>query len=246
MLKKTGYYFLIGITLLFIGFQIYTFLHTMFYMEASAVPGEEDVVVRNGNTEENRLTFTCNVDWGEEIIPGMLEILKEKDIEITFFVSGKWAEKNPYLLRTIYIMGHEIQNHGYAHKLCSQISPDKVREEIQKTEDAINELTGIKTTVFAPPSGDYNADTVKLCREMGYTLSLWSSDTIDWRKDSTASVIKDRILRKPLKGAIILMHPKEETLKALPELIDEIRKQGIEIVTLNQLLQYCACGQEGI
>lgn len=236
MLKRTGYYLLIGITLLFIGFQIYTFLHTVFYMEASAVPGEEDVVIRSGNPEEKRLTITCNVDWGEEIIPGILEVLKEKDVNITFFVSGKWAEKNPYLLRQMYIAGHEIQSHGYAHKLCSKITAEQVREEIQKTEDIIESLLGIKTSVFAPPSGDYNAETVDLCRDMGYTLSLWSADTIDWRKGSTAEVIKERVLNKKLTGAIILMHPKSETLKALPSLIDEIKERGIDIVTLNRLI----------
>ena len=67
-------------------------------------------------------------------------------------------------------------------------------------------------------------------------MILWSADTIDWRDGSTADVIRQRILEKELDGAIVLMHPKEETAKALPGLIDEIRQRGIEPVTLSELL----------
>jgi peptidoglycan/xylan/chitin deacetylase (PgdA/CDA1 family) len=237
MLKKMPIYILLIATLILMVFQIYTLFYMMFYVQTTAIPGEEDVVLRSGDPTDNKLTFTCNVDWGEEIIPEMLAILKEKDVKITFFISGKWADNNPKLLREIYVSGHEIQSHGYSHKLCSQISVEEIKNEIQKTEDTILNLVGIETNVFAPPSGDYDADTLDVCREMGYTLSLWSTDTIDWREGSNASVITKRVLSKPLTGAIILMHPKNETIKALPGLIDRIQSQGIEIVPLHKICQ---------
>jgi peptidoglycan/xylan/chitin deacetylase (PgdA/CDA1 family) len=137
----------------------------------------------------------------------------------------------------MFLEGHEIQNHGYGHRLSSQISEEEVMEEIKKTEDAIKNFTGVKTEVFAPPSGDYDSKTVEVCREMGYLLSLWSVDTIDWRAGSTAKVIEDRVLNKKLNGAILLMHPKEETVKALPGIIKTIQGRGLEIVTLKELIQ---------
>lgn len=237
MCRKVTLGIVLGMALLFIGFQMFTFFNTVFIMETDGISGEEDVVIRNGDVEENQLAFTCNVDWGEDVIPAMLEILKEKDIEITFFVTGQWAENHPDLLRKMYVGGHEIQNHGYGHKLSSKLSQEETRKEITDTEDIINLFIGVETTVFAPPSGDYNKDTVDLCREIGYTLSLWSVDTIDWKAGSTASVITERVLKKPLKGAIVLMHPKAETAKALPGLIDEIRKQGIEIVKIEDIIK---------
>lgn len=196
---------------------------------------EKDLVIRNGAEDSGKLAFTCNVDWGEEVIPDLLEIFRENQIKITFFVSGKWAENNPELLKQMALDGHEIQNHGYAHKLCTQISVEKAKEEILKTEAAILEVIGVKTTVFAPPSGDFDDTTVALCQELGYTLSLWSADTIDWKEESTADVIKQRVLKKELNGAIVLMHPKRETAKALPDLIQEIKAQNIEIVPLYSL-----------
>jgi len=204
-------------------------------VETAKAASENDIVIRNGNPESNQLTFSCNVDWGEEVIPDMLKIFRDNNIKITFFVSGRWAENHPDLLKQMYLEGHEIQSHGYGHKLCTQVSIDKTKEEILKTEAVILNILEIKTTIFAPPSGDYDETTVELCRNMGYKMALWSADTIDWREGSTANVIKERILKKPLNGAIVLMHPKSETVKALPDLIREIKAQNIDIVPLYRL-----------
>lgn len=200
-----------------------------------SLAGEDDVVIRSGLPNSSKLVFSCNVDWGEEVLPDMLQVFKDHNVKITFFVSGRWAENNPDLLKQMYQEGHEIQSHGYSHKLCTQNSVEAIKEEILKTEKVILDILGVKTNVFAPPSGDYDETTIELCRSLGYKMALWSSDTIDWRQGSTAAVIKDRVLKKRLNGAIVLMHPKEETVKALPELIEKIRAQKIEIVPLYRL-----------
>ena len=205
---------------------------------------DDGTVVRNGPEGSHKMTFTCNVDWGEEVIPDILDILEEKDVKITFFVTGSWASKNPSLLRRMYLAGHEIGSHGYGHKMCSQISEDELRSEIEKTEAAISDAIGVKPVYFAPPSGDFSDKTVDFCRNEGYRMILWSADTIDWKEGSTASVIYDRIMKKETDGAIVLMHPKPETVKALPDLIDSIREQGTEPVSLSELLSSAASDAE--
>lgn len=197
----------------------------------------DDIVFRAGDTMGNKLAITCNVDWGEEVLPDILDTLDEYDIKITFFVTGKWAEKNTALLREMYIRGHEIQSHGYSHKLCSQVTKEEVSEEMDKASDIIFRTIGRHPDIFAPPSGDFDDSTVELCREKGYLLSLWSADTIDWREGSTADVIYDRIMKKDLHGAIILMHPKPETAKALPRLLEAFREQQLEPVKLSELIK---------
>jgi peptidoglycan/xylan/chitin deacetylase (PgdA/CDA1 family) len=197
----------------------------------------EDIVFRSGDTSGNRLAITCNVDWGEDILPDILATLDEYDVKITFFVTGNWAEKNPAMLRTMYLKGHEIQSHGYSHKLCSQVTSGEVESEMDKASDAIYKIIAVRPTIFAPPSGDFDENTVRLCKEKGYLLSLWSADTIDWRDSSTADVIYDRIMSKDLHGAIILMHPKEETAKVLPRLLDAFKEQGLTPVTLSELIE---------
>lgn len=196
------------------------------------VPGQ---LIRQGDPENRQLSISCNVDWGEEVIPELLHLARKEEIKLTFFVTGRWAEANPDLLLRMHLSGHEIQNHGYLHKLCSQIGVETARQEIQKTEDAVYNIIGVRTTLFAPPSGDYDQRTLDLCRDMGYSVCLWSADTIDWKPGSTASVIRERILSKPLEGAIILMHPKPETLLALPDLLAEFRSRGIRVVKLGEM-----------
>jgi len=200
----------------------------------AAVYEEEGTVFRQAEPC-GRTAVTCNVDWGEDQIPKILDILKERDVKITFFVSGKWAEKNPKLLRRMYVEGHEIGSHGYSHKLCSKISSQQVTEEIERTEQAIEPILGVDLKLFAPPSGDYDARTVEICRERGYRLTLWSADTIDWREGSTADVITQRILKKELDGGIILMHPKPETVKALPAILDGLKERELKPGTLFDL-----------
>jgi len=195
---------------------------------AGAVVEEEGTVFRSVDPC-GKVALTCNVDWGEEEIPKILKILKEQKVKITFFVSGAWAEKHPDLLRRMYVEGHEIGSHGYGHKLCTQISTERIREELEKTEQVIEPLLGGETLdLFAPPSGDYDQETVDLCREEGYRLILWSADTIDWKEGSTAQVITKRVLKKELDGGIILMHPKSETVKALPQILEGIKERGLK------------------
>lgn len=242
--KKRIFIGAVILMLLFLGYQIYSIFNLLFQSEQTTqmnkdqLTGEQDKenqVIRNGAVGSKKLSFSCNVDWGEDVIPQMLDIFKKENIHITFYVTGRWAENHPDLLKQMYAAGHEIQNHGYGHKLCTKVSIGTAKEEILKTEAAILDAIGVKTTVFAPPSGDCDDSTIALCNELGYKLVLWSSDTIDWRADSTADVIKERILKKPLDGAIVLMHPKPETVKALPGLIKEIKAQGIEIVPFYKL-----------
>jgi len=196
-----------------------------------------DDIYYKGTVDEKIIAFTCNVDWGNEYIPEMLNIFKENNIRITFFVTGRWAEKNPELLKMIYDNGHEIGNHGYFHRDYNKLNYDDNREEIYKADVIITEMLGVKPKYFAPPSGAYNSDTVKAAKDLGYKVIMWSIDTIDWRKDSTKDKIISRVLSKQHNSAIVLMHPKEETLKALPVIIQDLKGNGYKIGCISDIIK---------
>lgn len=193
--------------------------------------------IRKGDSNINKMAFTCNVDWGNDEIPKILNILEEKEIKITFFVTGRWALKNPELLKSIYSKGHEIGNHAYNHKMHSKISEEENYNQIKKTEEVIMNILGIRPKYFAPPSGDFNNTTLKVANNLGYKTILWSVDTIDWRDGSSKDIIIVRVMKKPHKGAILLMHPKPATVEALPYLIDKIKEEGIEIGRVSDLIE---------
>ncbi len=193
-------------------------------------------VYYKGDMDDKVVAFACNVDWGNEEIPEMLKIFKDKNIKITYFVTGKWAEKNIDILKDIYHAGHEIGNHGYQHIDYDKLDYEANRNEIYKAHNIIRECLDIDAKYFAPPSGAYNDNTVKAAKNLNYKLIMWSIDTIDWRADSTKDVIIKRVTDKIHDSAIILMHPKEETIKALPELIDFLYENDYKIGKVNDII----------
>ncbi|MGF7057112.1 polysaccharide deacetylase family protein [Brassicibacter mesophilus] len=196
-----------------------------------------DDVFYKGNVDDNIIAFTCNVDWGNEYIPTMLEIFKKNDIKITFFVTGRWADKNSELLKQIYDNGHEIGNHGYTHRDYDKLSYEQNKSEILRADQVISQTLKYKAKYFAPPSGAYNDSTVRAAKELGYNVIMWSIDTIDWRKDSTKDKIINRVITKPHNSAIVLMHPKEETIKALPTIIQSLTEKGYKIGCVSDIVK---------
>lgn len=186
----------------------------------------------------DEMKYPLHVMWfgGTEYVPIMLDILKGEGVKMTFFIGGKWAEDNPELLKRIYQEGHEIGNHGYDHKKHSQLNDSDNTQEILDAENAIKDILGIKTTFFAPPYGDINDRTVELAESLGYKVIMWNIDTIDW-KNKDPQVIYDRVLKKDLKGGIVLMHPTEGTVKALPSIIKDIKERNVNIVTISELIK---------
>ena len=190
-----------------------------------------------GNIETKTIAFACNIDWGNEYIPKMLEVFKENNIKITYFPTGKWAEKNGVVLKDIYNHQHEIGNHGYSHVDYDKLNYERNKEEIHKADVIINDILDMKPKYFSPPSGAFNDNTIKAAKDLGYEVTLWSIDTIDWRKDSTKDIIIDRVTKKAHNSAIVLMHPTEETVKALPEIINFLYEKGYKIGTISDVMK---------
>lgn len=189
-----------------------------------------------GNPSRPQVAFACNVFWGEEYLPDILKTLDNNNIHITFFIGGSWANKYPEILKDLANRGHELGNHTYSHPHPNTLSKEKNKEQITKTEELVNKLTGIKTNLYAPPYGEYNNTVLLAAQELQYTTIMWSIDTVDWKRPPP-EVLKERVLKKLHNGAIILMHPTAPTAQALPSLIEEIQKRGYTIGTVSDILK---------
>ena len=197
-------------------------------------------------TDQLIMALTINVDWGEEHIPVMLDMLDRGKARATFFITGRWAKKNPELLKIISDRGHQIENHGYSHPHPDQLSIQANQEEIKKTESIIEGIIGKKTHLYAPPYGEKGASGLRAADGLGYHTILSTLDTVDWRADSTPEIIANRIINpaiqfgiKPNKaGAIVLMHPKANTVKALPVIIEQLTQDGFSFQTLDGLITF--------
>ncbi len=188
-----------------------------------------------GNLESNCVSLMINVYWGTEYIEPILEILKDKDVKCTFFVGGTWANDNPELLKKIYNSGHEIASHGYSHKEHEKLSLEQNLNEMQKTHDIVKNIIDYDITLFAPPGGSYNSFTVSASENMGYKTIMWTRDTIDWR-DQNTQLIYNRAIKGMKGGDLILMHPKEKTVEALPAIIDYANNHQLKVTTVSETI----------
>ena len=197
-----------------------------------AVGGPEPIF--QGNTGDKIVAISVNVDWGEEFLPAMLDEFKKNNAQVTFFVTGRWAEKNPDMLQRMAQAGHSIQNHGYRHVHFNTLGSEEIVTEIKKAETIIYNLTGQRSAFFASPYGEYNPRLVKAVNGIGYQYIMWSVDTIDWQKPAPETIVS-RVTKKVHNDAIILMHPTEPTVKALPALLGQLQAQGYQMVTINNI-----------
>lgn len=191
--------------------------------------------VYRGNPEKPTVSLMFNVAWGTEYLDVILNILNEYHVKSTFFVDGSWLKENTDMAKRIVDEGHEIGNHAYSHPQMSKLTDERIRGEIARTEELINEITGQSSSYFAPPSGDYNQRVVEIAYELNLTTVLWTLDTIDWQKP-TKTVILNRIIPEVENGNLILLHPTKSSVDALPELITEIEKKGLKITTVKETL----------
>lgn len=189
-----------------------------------------------GINDKKVISFACNIDWGEEHIPEMLDTFKESNIKITFFPTGRWAEKNPNILKKIYQEGHEIGNHGYSHIDYDKLGYKENFEQIEKADEIISDIINIKPIYFAPPSGAFNDYTIQAAKDLDYKVIMWSIDTIDWREDSTIDLIIERVTDKAHNSAIVLMHPTENTKQALDQIIGKLEETGYKIGNISDVL----------
>ena len=186
-----------------------------------------------GNTESNQVSLMINVYWGTEFLEPMMDILKEKNVKVTFFVGGLWVSTNNELLEKMVEEGHEIGNHGFYHKDHKNLSLEKNQEEIYTTHQLVKTITGIEMNLFAPPSGSFSNTTLQVAKNLGYKTIMWSKDTIDWRDKNTALIV-ERATKKGKGGDLILMHPTQNTLEALPTIIDFYIQNNYNLTIVSQ------------
>ncbi|MCX5726527.1 MAG: polysaccharide deacetylase family protein [Candidatus Saganbacteria bacterium] len=197
-------------------------------------------IVWHGDKDKKAVALTFDDGPNPTYTPQILDILMKYNIKATFFPFGIHAEKNPDIVERIVKEGHEFGNHTYTHASGYIVDGNKLYREIKKADNAIKKITGTSPIFFRPPFGFFNWRYFRTAEKLGYTIVLWSVDAADWYK-TDPSKIKERILSRAENGSIILLHDggkdREEVIKALPAIIDGLKKKGFEITTLSQLLK---------
>ncbi len=185
---------------------------------------------------EKIVALSFDAAWGNEDTGQLIDIMNKYKVKTTFFVVGSWVDKYPESVKELHDAGHEIMNHSNSHPHMTQISVEKMKEEVTKCDEKIKTITGVKPTLFRAPYGDYNNDVVGAMRETGHFTIQWDVDSLDW-KNLTANEISDRVLKKVKPGSIVLFHNAAlHTPEALPIIIENLQKDGYKIVPVSEII----------
>ena len=206
-----------------------------FFPAAANVSSQlEGRVIRSGSSPDG-VSLMFNVYWGTEEVEGILDVLEEHGAKATFFLGGSWADDHAACVRRIAAEGHEIGSHGYFHRDHTTLGYEGNVEEIARSVQFLSLITGEGVTLFAPPSGAYDEDTVSAAEALGLKTILWTKDTVDWR-DKDADTCYLRATRDVAAGDFVLMHPMQHTLAALPRILAEYERLGLRAVTVSENL----------
>ncbi|MFJ5736417.1 polysaccharide deacetylase family protein [Streptomyces microflavus] len=169
--------------------------------------------------------------------PELLDILKEKKVHATFFLLGKnHVVKHPDTVRRIQDEGHEVANHTWTHEILTDREPDEIRAELEKTQVAIEKITGKKPRLMRPPQGRTDDTVSEISKELGLSQVLWSATAKDYSTNDSALITK-RILDQAGKDGVILLHDiYKGTVPAVPGIIDALQKDGYTFVTVPELM----------
>ncbi|NJP05257.1 MAG: polysaccharide deacetylase family protein [Chloroflexaceae bacterium] len=204
---------------------------------------DQTILIDHGRTDRPWVALTIDMGAGSQPVPHMLEILRERDIQVTFFPTGNWIAQNPWLARQIAQDGHEFGNHSYSHPDLRTLTDRQIAQELAKTEQLLYDTTGATSRPFVrPPYGAYDERVLQTITTQGYLPIFWSLDSLDSvDPPKTPAFLIHRVTttlsREELSGAIILIHGgSEATAEALPSILDQFATMGFEVRTLSEVL----------
>jgi len=116
-------------------------------------------------------------------------------VRATFFLVGRYAQAEPALVRQIVAAGHQIGNHSWSHLNLALASASRIEEQLSRTSETLEQITGAPVRYFRPPFGARRPETLRIARQLGLIPVLWNAMTSDW-KNPSADAIAKRLMRK--------------------------------------------------
>ena len=189
----------------------------------------------NPNGKMIALTFD---DGPSSTTSQVLDILDKYDVKATFFLIGQNINGNTRsILERQNASGHELANHSYTHSDMTTMDWSSIQNEINQTNNLIQQYTGQTAKFFRPPYISVN-NTMYSAIDMAFIQGTMHND---WDGTSSSSQIANSVISGVADGQIILLHDFQgntATVNALPTIIENLQNQGYQFVTMSELFSY--------
>lgn len=195
---------------------------------------------------------TCRVETSEPLValsfddgptPEGAEIalaaLRRENVHATFFLIGRYIERDPESVRRILAAGHEVANHSWSHRWMMGRSGSWYDEEIARTAAALRRLGDGGPLLFRPPFGKKLFGLPLAARRQGHRMIMWD---VEEPETEDPQAYAASIVARARPGSIILMHlmyrHRRVAREALPLVLEGLRRKGLRVVTVSELLAH--------
>ena len=192
----------------------------------------------NGQSPDKVVSLTFDDGPDPVNTPKIIKVLRDNNIQGTFFCIGNQIEACKSIIKQAYADGNIISSHSWSHKNFTTINAAAISNEVTLTENEIYKVIGKKPLLIRPPYGATNDAVQTSLTALNYKTILWSIDTLDWEQREVDNIVKN-VVDNIRPGEIILMHcdgNKQNTTKALPQIISKLKEMGYSFVTVDKLL----------
>ena len=205
-------------------------------------------VVRSGAGTCKGIALTFDLCPVKEL-PGfdepLVRELIDDHIHATFFPSGRWIETHDAQVRELLAVPFfELGTHGETHAMMSRLTRAGQASEMSGPVRTLASTYGRAVTLFRPPYGDYNAETVDVAREEGLTFVLWSVVSGDPDPKLSATRIATEVEARAHNGSIVIFHANGRGWHTREVVADVYRhlivEKGLAPLTVSEMLSGCA------
>ena len=187
----------------------------------------------SGKDELPRIALTFDDGPHPTYTMELLDGLKERGVHATFFVTGEHAQLHPEVIKRMQEEGHLIGNHTYSHVQLRSSNKKRFKEELQRTNGILYDITGQEVLYVRPPYGSWDRTLEK---ELNMFPVFWTIDPTDW-SCLNADTVTQRVVKKAKDNAIILLHDYYPTsVKAALRIVDALQAKGYQFVTVDEIL----------
>lgn len=187
---------------------------------------------------ESNVALTFNIGWGDEKANVILDQLKKQKVSnVTFFLSGSWAERHPHIVEEIVENDYEIGLLGYNYVDYSDAETTEITKDIIKGQEAFRKLGLKNIKLLRAPTGHFDKRLLEISDRFGYTVVHWSIDSKDWTNPGVTKIVEN--INRVQKGDILLFHASDsakQTAIALPKIVNTIENKNLKIVTVSEML----------
>ncbi len=173
----------------------------------------------------------------------ILDVLEVNGAKATFFVIGRNAAENAQILRRAAAMGCEIGNHTFDHAKLTDLSDEMIRQQLTKTDEAIEKAIGVRPSLVRAPCGRCSCGVRSA---IDRPIILWCIDPRDWSyghsKANNTSANRDKVIRDATEtvqdGDIILLHDIYAfTAECCETIVPKLLEKGFDLVTVSELMK---------